>query len=948
MKLNEKQRAKRLAENKKIRNRAQAEEAKSFPPEESIGDSIMRDKIIARLELETEDVNLWMSPDEQRSRYSPASATILGKMYLRGWFGIEKDIEKAEHWLTIAMNKNDGGEAARLLAEKSHSYNRSKELISLSTKQGDPYGGMTKTNDLFDMNEFNSLLNQAENFHNIWPVIAEEIERFLAKADLLVQGDTVNSISLINEIESVEYALRTSSKGALKREVDIVEQYSEKCKDKVKQISEDIAHKSSYAGYKLVQFEKNEIKKIELLKDVSFLHGDIMPSICAADELLVKYQACRTSEQGSKKYIQHLTYLTDLCETTQYEEYFSNTPVYIDTERYYLELAKEYYSGLYIKQDHEKARQLFFSLLENKSRLQDKGYENIRNSIRTEDQTRFPFKSYGFDVLSRARLFFTSMSEERKKTLNIAKCWLAYMYMNGKGGEQDISKARDLLLSVDERVLTDCDTSFIQEIINGAEESWEKCVGKYFNLSEVWGKKIDLFPEEFSPKDLDILFSMNTSYASTEEYTPSSSLPEQVEADFKERFDFDEQVADKIDLYVIQALFFSMVKSFESIKTEQVKAILKYEDLLAHDRHGAEFLFYLSAKFLMSINSTERKYNDILNILSRVEKDSLSKETLNFNGGRFPQDFNRNLSREVQNLIVDTEREMHAVDIEKTKSQQLEDLMGLFHHKFRGPLSSIIFNAEHHNYDENVYLDAARTMNGMLDVFGFISTSSDRLLPELEKDLSGAGNFETLLNESLGLAVIQLLSRNAVSNISRYLHNCAIKNSLVDDVVSLASWRDDFEDEQEKLRQMWEEEIAEIMKESPNAIIDWVNGHLFPVTFIGIYVEDISFKKYGIKESILKILFTELFVNMIKYTDISSEQKMACQIQITEEYLSLNFSNPSSISSRRPGQGSGRGLKFIQLICNNIQADLAVNVRQNLSSVIIDLPKSLFMRSYIL
>jgi len=91
----------------------------------------------------------------------------------------------------------------------------------------------------------------------------------------------------------------------------------------------------------------------------------------------------------------------------------------------------------------------------------------------------------------------------------------------------------------------------------------------------------------------------------------------------------------------------------------------------------------------------------------------------------------------------------------------------MFAHKFRGPVDSILFNTAH-QHDERVYVDAARTMNGLLDIFSVVSTSPDKLLSSLKDDTSGEGSPAGVLLHAIKLALVQLLSLRNRRRMSPY------------------------------------------------------------------------------------------------------------------------------------------------------------------------------------
>ena len=97
----------------------------------------------------------------------------------------------------------------------------------------------------------------------------------------------------------------------------------------------------------------------------------------------------------------------------------------------------------------------------------------------------------------------------------------------------------------------------------------------------------------------------------------------------------------------------------------------------------------------------------------------------------------RNLIEEVKDSEL---KDAHLQNINNAealakKDKELEDMMSMFAHKFRSPLDAIIYNTNHEN-NPKLYIEAAQTMRGLLDVFSIISTDEKVLKNKIKADNS--------------------------------------------------------------------------------------------------------------------------------------------------------------------------------------------------------------------
>ncbi len=97
-------------------------------------------------------------------------------------------------------------------------------------------------------------------------------------------------------------------------------------------------------------------------------------------------------------------------------------------------------------------------------------------------------------------------------------------------------------------------------------------------------------------------------------------------------------------------------------------------------------------------------------------------------------------SQEKSKLLEELQKTVDEKTVLNEKLQQkekdLEDIMAMFSHKFRSPLDAIIYNTNHEN-NPKMYIEAAQTMRGLLDIFSIISTNEKDLQEKIKGDNRG-------------------------------------------------------------------------------------------------------------------------------------------------------------------------------------------------------------------
>jgi signal transduction histidine kinase/TPR repeat protein len=299
--------------------------------------------------------------------------------------------------------------------------------------------------------------------------------------------------------------------------------------------------------------------------------------------------------------------------------------------------------------------------------------------------------------------------------------------------------------------------------------------------------------------------------------------------------------------------------------------------------------------------------------------------------------------RDAETLIEKARHEeKQKAEMERAKREAIEDLMSMFAHKFRGPVSSILFHAEHLNIRPKVYEDAARTMNGLLDIFGIVSTMPERLIRDLQADHIGSSSPMDVLEHSLNLALMQLLSSKNRRRMSPHYLAYAKKYRLAPEDVNLAAWTADWEKLEADLQARWESEVGERVSDRGwENVQHWMATHILPFETSGLEASEIRFTEYGPKASLLTVVFTEVIVNAIKHAKPSAVEPIRVVWTESDDMIILECTNPSTRHSREreASQGSGRGHRFLGIIANHLNGEFTPNIRRDPSVATFRVPR---------
>ncbi len=196
--------------------------------------------------------------------------------------------------------------------------------------------------------------------------------------------------------------------------------------------------------------------------------------------------------------------------------------------------------------------------------------------------------------------------------------------------------------------------------------------------------------------------------------------------------------------------------------------------------------------------------------------------------------------------------------------KELEDIMSMFAHKFRGPLRSIRNNMEY-NSPKQATLESVQTMSGLINIFSVISTDAQILCKQLQQDQQGHSNLLTVLNKSLALAIEQLLSIDNIDIISQHYFNYAKKTGQVSMTTTSDEWEENYLVLEKKLQASWLNDFKQLANSDLEILKNWIEKRFFPLELLGFNDNMICFEYYKAKESTLLIVMTEIILNAVKY-----------------------------------------------------------------------------------
>jgi TPR repeat protein len=263
------------------------------------------------------------------------------------------------------------------------------------------------------------------------------------------------------------------------------------------------------------------------------------------------------------------------------------------------------------------------------------------------------------------------------------------------------------------------------------------------------------------------------------------------------------------------------------------------------------------------------------------------------------------------------------------KNKAINNLVAMFAHNFLGTLQCIRSNAEHDN-NPTIHLKTVKMMGGALTAFSILSADDDKLVEQLKQDNTGETSLQQSLANNLALAISQLLGKtNKDKIVNLYLRHLCKAHQIKSDTTSeeLRTNRD-YRKKWQTLQHQWEDEFNALFSEKVDLPVlqQWITDNFFPVEIIGFDSCNISFKEYGITDSIFLIVFMEIFVNAFKYIDVSKNEPLVLKFYEEDRCYKLVCENPSS---QETGRGTHKGMDFLKTIAKKLGGQFITEVTGN-------------------
>ncbi len=300
-------------------------------------------------------------------------------------------------------------------------------------------------------------------------------------------------------------------------------------------------------------------------------------------------------------------------------------------------------------------------------------------------------------------------------------------------------------------------------------------------------------------------------------------------------------------------------------------------------------------------------------------QSSESLKNKNYNAARayIEQAFENADAEENQHKDVYLENIDRAEELEE-KNKELNNLIAMFAHNFLGTLQCIRSNAEHDN-NPKIHLKTVKMMSGALTAFSIISADDDKLIEQLKQDKTGETTLLQNLANNLALAVSQLLSKTNKDKIINIYLNYLRKTKQIKPETNGEGLRFNETDWEkwQALQQQWEDEFNALFSEKVelSRLQIWLETNFFPVQIIGFNDYSIRFKEYGITDSIFLVVFMEILVNALKYTDVSKNKPLTITLCKENQTYQLTCENPSAQESYR---GTHKGMDFLKSIAKKV------------------------------
>lgn len=263
------------------------------------------------------------------------------------------------------------------------------------------------------------------------------------------------------------------------------------------------------------------------------------------------------------------------------------------------------------------------------------------------------------------------------------------------------------------------------------------------------------------------------------------------------------------------------------------------------------------------------------------------------------------------------------------KNKELNNLIAMFAHNFLGTLQCIRSNAEHDN-NPAIHLKTVKMMGGALTAFSILSADDDKLVEQLKQDNTGEMNLQQNLANNLALAISQLLGKtNKDKIVNLYLqHLRKTKQIGIETSSEELRFNRDYREMWQALQHQWEDEFNALFSEHVELLLlqKWLADNFFPVEITGFDSHNISFREYGITDSIFLIVFMEIFVNAFKYMDVSKNEPLTLMLCEENQCYKLVCENPST---QETGRGTHKGMDFLRTIAKKLGGQFITEVTGN-------------------
>jgi TPR repeat protein len=275
------------------------------------------------------------------------------------------------------------------------------------------------------------------------------------------------------------------------------------------------------------------------------------------------------------------------------------------------------------------------------------------------------------------------------------------------------------------------------------------------------------------------------------------------------------------------------------------------------------------------------------------------------------------------------------------KNKELNNLVAMFAHNFLGTLQCIRSNAEHDN-NPNVHLKTVKMMGGALTAFSILSADDDKLVEQLKQDNTGETNLQQNLANNLALAISQLLAKtNKDKIVNLYLnHLRKIQQIEIETTSEELRANREYRKKWQALQHQWEDEFNVLFSENVELprLRKWITDNFFPIEITGFDSYNISFKEYGITDSIFLTIFMEVFVNAFKYMDANSNASLIVKLFEEDQDFKLVCENPSC---KQSGRGTHKGMDFLKTIAKKLGGQFVAESTDNSFKTTFTIPAEL-------